>query len=228
MAWGALLLDDNNIPWYSPESIPILQMDTREINLNSASEATIGSYPAVLSPMFFACCRRARSSGVLDGYVIRRTTKGGETWQAKRNVPASGGSGWGMTLDVRIFGKPQSIAKPAWGIFIADATGKIILTNETIPLKLSGMAGAWGVTTLNDSYTVNGRLMTPAMESGHQMEVAQQVGRPPLMIPTFIGACAHWNGSQTLFSHSIYNGYLGNANRVGIHDGGLAFPYVTY
>lgn len=226
MAWGALLVDDSNIPWYTPDTIPILQMDNREINLNSASEANIGSWPQVLTPLFFGCCRRARSNGgIADGYVIKRTGKGADTWMAKRNTRSTG---WGMTLDLRIFGRPASIAKPAWGIFIADAAGKIILTNETIPLKLSGIAGAWGVTTINNSYTVSGRLMTPAMESGHVMEVVTQPSRPPLMIPSYIGACAHWNGSSTLFSHSMYNGQLGNTPNTGRHDGCLAFPYIVY
>lgn len=190
--YGAYILMDNGNPFVTPYSTPFCLYNRSEVASNTNGSAAIDipvdpSYPAI------AFCRVSGPSQA----VYLGVRRNGSVISASASTPAGYTGSKTFTLTVYVFAVfPQPL--PRWGIAFWDASGRVILTNESrvlTDLVTVGTPGAGGIildVTLSGSYAVAPGIL------GSSLWQTSQGGQPVIINVTAYTGC-YFNGSTTKF-----------------------------
>lgn len=197
MSYGALLTDEQGVPFYID--------GTRPLTLISKIAVSIPSSSGVFSRDLYANDGQVRfvfiQSNSSDGAKAEWLQMESGVWR----LYASGGS---RTVTVYIFGYANQPV-PAWGIAIWDANGNCILTNESKVLKdvvQLGDISSDSTSGYRISNTRSGSWAIAPTYTGVFNGVDNSTGQPRPVVNTYY-ASAYYNGSSTVIS-SHTNGSL--------------------
>ncbi|MEZ6879953.1 hypothetical protein [Enterobacter sp. KB-280D8] len=190
--YGAYILMDNGNPFVTPYSTPFCLYNRSEVASNTNGSAAIDipvdpSYPAI------AFCRVSGPSQA----VYLGVRRNGSVISASASTPAGYTGSKTFTLTVYVFAVfPQPL--PQWGIAFWDASGRVVLTNESrvlTDLVTVGTPGAGGINldvTLSGSYAVAPGIL------GSSLWQTSQGGQPVIINVTAYTGC-YFNGITTRF-----------------------------
>ena len=190
--YGAYILMDNGNPFVTPYSTPFCLYNRSEVASNTNGSAAIDipvdpSYPAI------AFCRVSGPSQA----VYLGVRRNGSVISASASTPAGYTGSKTFTLTVYVFAVfPQPL--PQWGIAFWDASGRVVLTNESrvlTDLVTVGTPGAGGINldvTLSGSYAVAPGIL------GSSLWQTSQGGQPVIINVTAYTGC-YFNGVTTRF-----------------------------
>ncbi len=187
MAYGAMISLENGNPFVTPQSTPFCLYQRVEVGSSASGAAQVANVDIPIDPSYPAIVFCKTSN-----YATVSATRVGGVIRAGSGSP----NGYAHTLTVYVFAIfPQT--KPAWGLAVWDAQGKLVLTNESRVLSdlvTIGTVGAGGGInidqTLNGSYAVAPTILGSAL---YQVMVQGQ----PVIISVTGYAGAMYNGSTT-------------------------------
>lgn len=195
MSYGAILTDDNGVPFYIDGTMPLTLLERRDI-IPTGSDSRTLLYPNDGAIRFvFINSNVDQNSVGASGLLL---TNG--NWYLRS-------SNSGSVVSVYIFGyKFQPV--PSWGIQINDAQGRCILTNESKVLRDLRQLGDSNNPN-NSGYLLDVTLpgawaVAPAM-TGYFAGVVNQGNQPRPVVAAFY-TDARYNGSTT----RIKSGAIGN------------------
>lgn len=204
MAFGAMLTDQQGVPFYIDGTMPLTLINRIVINVPGDNSGTVYTQPLY-----------ANDGAVRFVFMQSNNSNTGsaEWMQLDNNVWTFYSTRSSKTVTIFIFGYAYQPV-PSWGIAIYDGAGNCVLTNESKVLK--GVTKIGDVTNASASgYNINTTLggswaVAPAF-TGILTAVDNSTGQPrPVVI--WYWASAYFNGSSTQISSHTHGSGAGVQN----------------
>lgn len=211
MSYGAMLTDQNGVPFYIDGTMPLTLLEKRTVSTISSGFSSVDLYRNDGTIRFTFILSNGPWS---DATCCEWLQLESGIWRMYYNGSSQ------RTVEVYIFGyKFQPI--PAWGIQINDAQGRCILTNETKVLRdVQGFGNP--ADNNNSGYTINqsltGKWAVLPQSTGLFTAVLVGDGQTRPVTANYWSS-ARYNGSQT----KICSGYRGSIGS----GGGIQNPTYT-
>ncbi|EUM69466.1 hypothetical protein L358_00025 [Enterobacter sp. MGH 12] len=188
--FGAMILMENGNPFVTPQSTPFCLYGKVVVN-SVANGAYHGASATVALDASYPVMVFIKTTNTAQPTTVGATRSGGNIL-----VGSSNAYGQSHTLTAYVFAIfPQTL--PAWGFAIWDASGKLVLTNESrvlSDLQTVGTPGASG--GINIDVTLQGSYAVAPAILGSQI-VQNNNTRPPTIVNITAYAGCRFNGSST-------------------------------
>ncbi|HDR2351750.1 TPA: hypothetical protein QCH58_003151 [Enterobacter asburiae] len=189
--YGALIALDNGNPFITPQSTPFCLY--RKVVVDSvASGAYHGASATIALDVSYPAMVFCKTSDTAQPTMVTAARSGGNIL-----VGSSNAYGQSHTLTAYIFAiYPQTL--PKWGFAVWDATGKLVLTNESRILSDLVTVGTPGATTggINIDVTLPGSYAVAPAILGSQI-IQNNNTKPPTIVNITAYSGCRFNGSST-------------------------------
>jgi len=199
MSFGAMLTDENGVPFYIDGTQPLTLTEKRVLSVAGTvnTQTLFANDGAVRFVFVNSNGPQGIGSTTCESLIM---TNG--SWVLQCSGPA-------RTVNVYIFGY-QYQPVPGWGIAIYDSSGNCILTNETKVLRDVQAIG--DITDINNSgnnidITKSGTWAVAPTMTGYFHGVNSSTGQPVSVNAAYYSS-ARYDGTTT----EITSGYIGNVD----------------